>query len=219
MVQQCVDPLLRAVQGGTSMRAPLGGVGGLCAILAGAAGFLYAVSFLIVSRAAPDAGRLLSAIFLLLGGLLSTAALTAVYERLRSVNEPAALWALLLGIVAVMGAAIHGGYDLATAAHPVAGASTEAPSQVDPRGLLTFGVTGLALIMFGRLITTSAALPHGLGSLAYVQGALLVLLYLGRLIILTPANPLIVIPAVLSGFVAGPAWYIWLGLVLRGSGT
>ena len=199
------------------MRAPFDGVGGLCAILAGAAGFLYAVSFLFVSRAAPDAGRLWSAIFLMLGGLLSTAALTAVYERLRSVNEPAALWALLLGIVGVMGAAIHGAYDLAAAVHPVAGTSTDAPSQVDPRGLLTFGVTGLALIVFGRLITSSAALPHGLGSLAYVEGALLILLYLGRLIILTPTHPVIVIPAVLSGFVAGPAWYIWLGLVLRRS--
>jgi hypothetical protein len=199
------------------MRAPFDGVAGLCAILAGAAGFLYAVSFLIVARAAPDAGRLWSAIFLTLGGLLSTGALTGLYARLRSIDESAALWALLLGIVGVMGAAIHGGYDLAAAAHPVGGASTDAPSQVDPRGLLTFGVTGLGLIVFGRLITSSAALPHGLGSLAYVEGALLILLYLGRLIILTPTHPVIVIPAVLSGFVTGPAWYIWLGLVLRRS--
>jgi hypothetical protein len=191
--------------------------GGLCAILAGSAGFLYAVSFLIVARTSPDAGRVWSALFLMLGGLLSTGALTAVYERLRPVNEPAALWALLLGIVGVMGAAIHGGYDLAAAAHPFAAASPDAPSQVDPRGLLTFGVTGVALIMFGRLITAGTVLPRGLGSLAVLQGALLVLLYLGRLIILAPTHPVIVIPAILSGFLAGPAWYIWLGLVLRHS--
>ena len=192
-------------------------VGGLCAILAGVAGFLYAVAFLIVSRASPEAGRLWSAIFLMLGGLLATAALTALYERLReSGGEGFALWALLLGLAGVMGAAIHGGYDLAGAVHATAQAATpaDAPSQVDPRGLLTFAVTGIALIVFGALISGGSALPRGLGSLAYLQGALLIILYLGRLIVLAPSSPVIVIPAVLSGFIAGPAWYIWLGLAL-----
>ena len=190
-------------------------LGGLCAILAGSAGFLYAVSFLIVARASPDAGLLWSAVFLTLGGVLSTGALTAVYERVRRVNEPAALWALLLGIVGVMGAAIHGGYNLAAAVHPFASATADAPSQIDPRGLLTFGITGMAFIIIGRLISSSGTLPRGLGTLAYLQGALLILLYLGRLIILTPTHPAIVIPAIVSGFVVGPAWYIWLGLALR----
>ncbi len=197
--------------------ASFGSLGGLCAILAGSAGFLYAVSFLIVARASPDAGLLWSAVFLTLGGVLSTGALTAVYERLRASNEPAALWALLLGIAGVMGAAIHGGYNLAAAVHPFAGASADAPSQIDPRGLLTFGVTGVAFVIIGRLIADGGGLPRGLGSLAYLQGALLILLYLGRLIILTPTHPLIVIPAIVAGFVTGPAWYIWLGLVLRRS--
>jgi len=198
-------------------QASFGRLGGLCAILAGSAGFLYAVSFLVVARASPEAGLVWSAVFLTLGGLLSTGALVAVYERLRTVNEPAALWALLLGIAGVMGAAIHGGYNLAAAVHPFAGASADAPSQIDPRGLLTFGVTGMAFVVIGRLIADGGALPRGLGSLAYLQGALLILLYLGRLIILTPTHPVIVIPAIVAGFVTGPAWYIWLGLVLRRS--
>jgi len=42
----------------------------------------------------------------MLGGLAATGALTAVYERLRGANGPAALWALLLGVVGVMGAAM-----------------------------------------------------------------------------------------------------------------
>lgn len=192
--------------------------GGLCSILAGGAGFLYAVSFLIVARASPEAGQFWSALFLTLGGMLATAALVALYERLRNADEPAAFWALLLGIAGVMGAAIHGGYELATAVHPLqAGASTDVPSQIDPRGLLTFGVTGTAVIILGRLISSGGALPHGLGSLAYLQGGLLMLLYLGRLIILTPTHPLIVIPAILSGFITGPVWYVWLGLALRRS--
>ena len=192
-------------------------IGGLCAILAGVAGFVYSVAFLVVSRASPEAGRLWSAIFLLLGGLFSTGALTALFERLRNTKgEGLALWALLLGLAGVMGAALHGGYDLAGALHPAqAGPPSDAPSQIDPRGLLTFAVSGLALIVFGALISGGAAVPRGLGTLAYAQGALLIILYLGRLIVLAPTSPVIVIPAILSGFIAGPAWYVWLGVVLR----
>jgi hypothetical protein len=43
-------------------------------------------------------------------------------------------------------------------------------------------------------------------------------LYLGRLIVLSPRNPLIFVPALLAGFVVYPLWYVWAGLVLwRGS--
>ena len=41
------------------------------------------------------------------------------------------------------------------------------------------------------------------------------MLYLGRLIVFDASSPLILVPAVLNGFVVGPAWYIWLGLSLR----
>jgi hypothetical protein len=41
----------------------------------------------------------------------------------------------------------------------------------------------------------------------------MVVLYLGRLIILEATNPVIVIPALLEGFIVNPLWYIWLGLV------
>jgi hypothetical protein len=41
-------------------------------------------------------------------------------------------------------------------------------------------------------------------------------LYLGRLVLLDATRAVVVL-AVLSGFVANPAWYIWLGLeVWRG---
>ncbi|MBE7550168.1 MAG: hypothetical protein HS126_03720 [Anaerolineales bacterium] len=44
---------------------------GMMAVLAGIVHFLYAVFFVIISRSAPETGVLLSAIFLLGGGLLS----------------------------------------------------------------------------------------------------------------------------------------------------
>lgn len=46
---------------------------GWSAILAGLSGFLYSVSFIVLRD------NLLSALFLMLGGLFSTAALTALY--------------------------------------------------------------------------------------------------------------------------------------------
>jgi hypothetical protein len=45
-------------------------------------------------------------------------------------------------------------------------------------------------------------------------GALLVVVYLGRLIILTPTNPLVAVPAALTGLVLSPLFYIRLGLEL-----
>ena len=58
---------------------------GGCAILAGASGLLYAVSFVVLRN------ELFSALFLMLSGLLSTAALVAVYFRLRETDAAFAL--------------------------------------------------------------------------------------------------------------------------------
>ncbi len=55
---------------------------GLCAMLAGIAIFLYSIAFLVIARSAPETGAWLSALLLLLNGLLATPALTAVYGRL-----------------------------------------------------------------------------------------------------------------------------------------
>jgi hypothetical protein len=52
------------------------------------------------------------------------------------------------------------------------------------------------------------------GYLAYLLALLLVVLYLGRLIVLNPSNPVILIPALLNGFVVSPALYIVLGFAL-----
>src|SRR5688500_10869435 len=59
---------------------------GTCAVLAGVAGFLYAVAFVVLQNI------LLSGLFLMLGGLLSTAVLAGVYDRLRETDASFALW-------------------------------------------------------------------------------------------------------------------------------
>lgn len=182
-------------------------VGGVAALLAGLDGFLYAVAFIILKNAG------VSALFLMLSGLFSLVALVALYSRLRRMDESAALLALLFGLAGALGALVHGGYDLATALHPPASVPA-LPNAVDPRGLLTFGVAGLGLCVFSWLIGRDHALPSGLGTLGYLAGLLLVVLYVGRLVVLDATNPVILVPAVLSGFLVNPVWYLWLGRTL-----
>ena len=85
---------------------------------------------------------------------------------------------------------------------------------MDPRGVATFGLAGLALLTFSRLIQKGAVLPRGLATLGYISGVLLILTYLGRLIVLDANSLLLLAPAGLEGFIVNPVWYVWLGLAL-----
>jgi hypothetical protein len=186
--------------------------GGAMGILAGISGLLYAAAFILLRNA------LLSSLFLMLIGFFSTATLVALYYRLRQTDVAFGLWALLVGLAGAMGSAIHGGYDLAYNVNiPSPAPPPELmalPSQIDPRGLLTFGFAGIALFTFSWLIIRSGILPSALGYLGYLSAVLLIVLYLSRLIVLDPANPVILVPALLNGFILNPVWYIWLGISL-----
>jgi len=50
--------------------------------------------------------------------------------------------------------------------------------------------------------------------LGYALAILLVVIYLGRLIILSPTNPVVAVLIVVTGFIVNPAWYIGLGVAL-----
>jgi len=181
---------------------------GVCAVLVGALTLLYSISFIILVN------EPLSSFCLLANGLLVSAVLVALYERLRGADASFALWALLLGLAGAIGSAIHGGYDLAAVLHQHAPVDPNLPSAMDPRGLLTFGASGLALWVFAWLMLRSGQLPKQLGYLGYLVAALQIILYLGRLIIFDAKNPVIVVLALVAGFVATPILFIWLGVSL-----
>ncbi len=187
----------------------------LSAVLAGIIGLLYSISFVILKN------DVLIALFLMLGGLISTAVLVAVYNHLKETGASFALWALLLSIAGAFGAIIHGGYDLANAINPTTANATLAnlPSAIDPRGVLTFGIAGLGVFVIAWLMGRSGQFPRGLSYWGYLLAALLVVLYLGRLIILDPKNPIVLVDALLSGFIVNPVWYVWLGVVLWGASS
>ena len=182
--------------------------------LAGASGFLYSVSFVIVARNNPSLGTGLSGFFLLIGGVLGGSALLGLYERLQASSGTYALWALVFGLAGALAATLHGGYDLAVGIHPP-NQVINFPSPVDPRGLGTFGLTGMSLLAFSFLMQRDRSFPAGLVALGYASGALLVLIYVSRLTVLDASNLLVLAPAGIEGFVLNPAWYIWLGFTLR----
>lgn len=187
------------------------------AFLNGIAAFLYAYAFIILSRTDADTGAFLSAFFLLVQGLLLTAVYVAVYHHVSARHPSAAMWMLLMGVMGALGMAVHGGYDLANAVNPpienLLGLAN-LPSQADPRGLMTFGVGGIALLGLSYLLSQNKAFPKGLAYLGFISAILSLVLYLGRLTILTPAHPVILWSAIANGFLIGPSFYVYLGSVL-----
>jgi hypothetical protein len=188
---------------------------GACAALVALGGVGYAIAFVFNVRSAPRGAGYASALFLLGGGLVSTVVMIAVYHRLRVTDPSFALLGLLLGVAGALGSSIHGGFDLALLVkRPANSISNIGANPIDPRGLLTFGFTALALMVIGWLIIRGALLPKALGYLAVVGGVLLIVVYLGRLIVLNPKSPGLLTAAVISGFILSPAWFLWVGSIL-----
>lgn len=187
---------------------------GTSAILAGVGGVLYSIAFVFLKQDAFRAG--LTGAFLILGGLLTVSVLLGLYQCVRDTDPSFALLGLLLGAAGAFGTTVHGAYDLANALHPptIDLDTANVPSSIDPRGLMTFGVTGLALLVFSLLIRRGGSLPVGLGNLGLVLAILLIVIYLVRLIYFTPTTP-VLIAAGLTGIIVNPTWLIWLGATLR----
>jgi len=182
---------------------------GWAAILTAIAGAAYAVAFVVLKSAA------LSALFLLSAPLASTLVLAALYGRLRSVQPGLARWMFGVALLGAIGASVHGGYDLANVLHPPATPS-DLPNAVDPRGLLTFGVAGLALLAVSWLMARSGEFPAWTPPAALLLGVVLIMTYLARLIVLDASSLLVLGPALAAG-VLSPLFYLGLGLwFLRG---
>jgi hypothetical protein len=193
---------------------------GAGAFAAGIGGIVYSVAFLggVVEGKAPDLGLKVASIALMVGGFLSVLVLVALYRRLLDTAAAVGLLGLMLVAVGATGAMVHGGYDLANTLNPPVTdvlAVAQLPSPIDPRGLLTFGISGLGLLVLAWQSRRSGTLPANLAALGMAVGVLLIVVYLGRLTILTPTNLLVAIPAAATGLVLSPLFYIWLGLELR----
>lgn len=169
--------------------------------------FLYAY-FFVIARDVTN-----SSLFLTIAGLMSLEVFVGLYLKLKEVDEGWALIALLLGLTGAIGTIVHGGYDLANAINPPSVVNADLPNQIDPRGLLAFGVTGFAILKNAYLMRISKKFTENLSLLGFISGILLIVIYLGRLIVLNPADPILKYPILIEGFIVNPLWYFWLGYI------
>jgi hypothetical protein len=179
---------------------------GLAAIATAVAGAAFTVTFAIAVRDGEAWALRVSAIALIVGSLTAIPVVVALADQLAGREPQFARIGLVLGIVAALGAALHGAWDTAVLEHPIA--HPDVPSYTDARGFATFAMTGLALAIFGWLILRGTEIPRVVGQLAIVAAALLLIVYFGRLIVLNPKRPLIKWVAVVSGLVVNPAFYL-----------
>jgi hypothetical protein len=182
-------------------------------------GFLYSVLFVIVVERSPRWAEIVTSLLLLGAALLSTVVFVALYGRLHLIDPLASLWVTLLGVGAAIGSAMHGAYDLGILIKTPTAFSTEVPNPTDPRGLATFALGGVAILVFSWLMSRSTEFPETLVRIGYGAAALLLLTYVGRLIFLNPKNPLVAVAAVAAGFVFSPVWYAWVGSELLDGAT
>jgi hypothetical protein len=182
-------------------------------------GFLYSVLFVIVVERSPRWAEIVTSLLLLGAALLSTVVFVALYGRLHLIDPLASLWITLLGVGAAIGSAMHGAYDLGVLIKTPAASSTDVPNPTDPRGLATFALGGVAILVFSWLMSRSAEFPETLVRIGYGAAAMLLLTYAGRLVFLNPENPFVAVAAVAAGFVFSPVWYAWVGSELLDGAT
>lgn len=93
---------------------------------------------------------------------------------MRTADDSAARLGLIFAAAGALGAAAHGGDDLANAITPPPAAGPDLPFPADLRGLLTFGAAGLSTLIFSVLLRRLGA--RNLGNLGLLLGVLHVMI-------------------------------------------
>ena len=191
-------------------------VAGYSALVAGAASVVFTFAFAVVVRQGERWAQWASWGALLAGGLAAIAVGIALYRRLAPHEPEFSLMALVLATAGALGAVVHAAYELSLLANPVAVAA-DLPNAVDPRGVMTFGVTGVAIGLLAWLILRTAALPRRAGQLGIAAAVLLGVVYVGRLTVLDPETDVIRVAALASGLAAIPGFYLEVARALLGT--
>jgi hypothetical protein len=181
---------------------------GWSAIAAAGAGLTFRVAFSIVVREGDRWAKWVSAVALAGGGLVTLPVIIALYAMLRDRESEFALLGALVGAVGALATATHGAFDVAGLSKRITADLSDVPNFVDPRGFATFGITALALLIFGSLGLRTGALDRTVASLAVLAAGLLAVLYVGRLTVLDPEANVIKGTALISGLVVNPAFFL-----------
>jgi hypothetical protein len=183
------------------------------AVLAAAASLIFTVAFAQVVQEGDRWAQWLAWSTLLAGSLITVPVMTALHVRLGRSEPEFAMVGFVLGVGAAIGASVHAAYELSVLANEPS-TTVDLPSAIDPRGFLTFAVTGLAVGVFGWLILRDGGLPRRAGHLALFAAVLLIVVFIGRLTVLNPKTNVIRIAALASGLVLLPAFYLQVGRAL-----
>lgn len=173
---------------------------GWAALGAAAAGLTFTVTFSIVVREGDRWAKWVSAVALTTGGLATLPVIIALYAVMRDRQPEFAFLGALLGAVGVLATAAHGAFDIAGLSKTVKPDLSDVPNFVDPRGFTTFGITGLALLVFGVLGLPVGGLDRTVARLAVFAAVLLAVLYVGRLTLLNPKTNVIKATALFSAY-------------------
>ncbi len=176
--------------------------------LAGVSAFLYSLTFYWADKGDSQTAGTLNQLFLMLGGLFAIAVLIRLYNSLREGAGEFATWAVVLGIFGLIGSMIHGGFGLASSITPTS--DLNSISGVDPRGLLTFGLTGVSVLTFGFLMHQTKKYEPAVFWLGKLLGVLLIAIYILRLVSPDGAATATKDLAAVAGFIVAPSWYISL---------
>src|SRR5262249_40205649 len=125
-------------------------------------GFLSTALFAVVVENGARWAAILTSVLLLGGGLRSSVVFVALSGRLHLVVPLISLWVTLLGFAAAIGSAMHGGYDLGILLKTPDQYSTDLANFTDPRGLATFALAGLAILLFSWLMARTGDFPQPL---------------------------------------------------------
>ena len=179
-----------------------------CAVLSAATGLCYAVAFIVLEDLPFERGSAAGRPGADHSGTGRGVRPAARRGRGRRLG-------LTLGVVGAVGSAIHGGYDLAISLPVAAGPWTRRTRST--RGGCSPSAPRDSACSMSWLIRRGGPFPRPLGYLSLAE-LLLVVLYLARLIGARP-GPLVLGPALLTGFVLNPLLYGWLGYCLSRAAT
>ena len=184
---------------------------GVCALFVGLGALVYAILFITIVEGNTETEPWFA--ILMVGALTTVPVMVALYFKLRTFDQAAALTVLVLGLFGALGGVIHGGYELAAIVTPPNEGYYPGPESV-AKGVLRYLVAGLALLLISWLVWASGVLPRGIAFLAGIGGVLLVFIYIGRLFdFITPGDYVSLIPPIAYGFLVHPILYGWIGLI------
>lgn len=193
--------------------------GGLAAILLALTSWAAVLTNYTAARGGQDlVGLEMRQLLHALAAFWALFAVVALHWIVRRHGEAWSFFAVVVGVAASAATVTSSLYPVAFTRHLLAQPiDVEAPlstavSPTDPLNVITFGLTGLWFLL-ANLLLWRASVPRRLAALGLLVAAVLLFGFMGAL---SAQVTLVNAAAIVTGAVAGPLYWLWLGFVIRG---